>query len=75
MTPMTKNNTNRPYPMALSAPLISAMTSHTAPPLKLSGLWLISAHISPNLLFHMSKALRRFSMIQLLSPNVYTSFP
>ena len=63
-TPTAKNNTNKPYPMAFSAPLISSMTCQTPPPLKVAGSWVSNVQISVSLSFQVSNAEFRFSMIQ-----------
>ena len=49
-TPTTKNSTNSPRPIALTALWILTITSQIAPPLNSSGLWVIGCHISARLL-------------------------
>ena len=62
-TPMTKNSTSRAYATAFSPSLMFTITFQTLPPLKFSGVVLMSVQISPNLSFQVARALLRLSAI------------
>ena len=60
ITPTTKNSTSRASPTACNAPWMSTMTFHIAPPLKVSGDWVMSCHISANFSFQVLRAFSKF---------------
>ena len=52
-----------------------SITAHTPPPLKLSGLVLMSVQISASFSFQVPRAELRLSTIQFPLPIYHTSFP
>ena len=58
--------------MPISAELILTIMSHIAPPLKVSGVCVMSCHSSASFSFHVAMAFSRFLTIQL-SLMIYTS--
>ena len=70
--PTAKNSTSKPYPIPTRAELMLVITLHICPPLKDSGVCVISVHSSASLSFHVAMALSRFLITQL-SLMIYTS--
>ena len=64
-TPTTKKRTSSASPIAISAPCMSVITFHIAPPLKSSGDCVSSFHTSASLSFHVFKDFCRFCTTQL----------
>ncbi len=68
--PNKKNNTSKANPIACIAPFIFTTIFHIEPPLKFSGVCVISVHISFSFSFHTLNAYCKFPTTQL-SDNFY----